>query len=123
VTYALVHEAPALSRRDIIVWWELRRIPYNIVLAFVGFATLLLIFAVGSAEPEVDFVEPLVVAFGVPLYAIAANVCYTLGWILDGYLVYAGRQSIALFYAGSAFSIGLTALPGIWAVFLWMVYR
>jgi hypothetical protein len=123
VTYALVHEAPALSRRDIILWWELRRIPYNLVLAVVGFVTLFLVIVAGSAavEPGVDFVEPLVIAFGVPLYAIAANVCYTDGWILDAHLVYQGRLSKALFYAGFAFSIALTALPGIWAVFVWLV--
>ena len=110
-----------MRSRDIIFWWEARRIPYNLALGVVGFASLLLvIFAGGAAVSKgEDFEEPLALLFGPPLYAIGANVCYTFGWILD---LAAERRSPrkGRFYAGLAFAIALTALPGLWAVIAWL---
>ena len=67
----------------VVGWWELRRIPFNLfvgvfgLLAFGVFATS--IYSTGVLEPYEDAVEP----FMLLLVPIAANICYTAGWLLD----------------------------------------
>lgn len=75
----------------------------------------------GSAavKPGEDFEEPLAMIFGPITYAILANVCYTLGWIVDT-LAFKGGPQIGLYKAGVVFSVVLTALPGVWAVVAWL---
>ena len=67
----------------IISWWEIRRVPYNLILAFVGTISLLLFFAfitmANELKPGEDAIEPMAL-FMAP---IAANVCYTAGWIVE----------------------------------------
>lgn len=52
---------------------------------------------------------------GPPLYAIMANICYTMGPFIDVTLLRDGARP-KLFKLGLYFSIFLTAAPGIWAV-------
>ncbi len=54
---------------EIILWWEIRRIPYNIILYFVG----LLSFYISYVTIPLVY---LVIGF-------ALNVIYTLGWIFE----------------------------------------
>jgi len=65
----------------IILWWELRRIAYNLLVGLVGFISLSLFICIASKHPK-DFQngpEP----FSVIIFAIGANVCYTGGWIWE----------------------------------------
>lgn len=67
----------------IIVWWETRRIPYNLFLAVTGFAGLMIFFLFiglsGVLKPEEDAVEPMALV----LAPIAANIFYTTGWVFE----------------------------------------
>jgi hypothetical protein len=51
-----VSSAP-YSRRDLIRWWEARRLRYNLMVGAVGIVTWLLVLCVGSlaVKPGVDF--------------------------------------------------------------------
>ena len=67
----------------IIAWWELRRIPFNIVVGTYGvlcFAVFLsAITTSGDLQPGEDAVEPLALLaapFGI-------NLLYTLGWLVE----------------------------------------
>src|SRR5450755_802287 len=73
------------TRRDIIRWWEARRYAFNAFLLAVGFASWLLVLTAGSAavKPGEDFGEPLAMLSGSIIYIALANVCYTLGWVVD----------------------------------------
>jgi hypothetical protein len=73
------------STRDVVVWWEIRRIPYDLALLAVGLVSVFAIEWIGGRLVPVgeDFVEPLILLFGVIAYAILANVCYSLGWITE----------------------------------------
>jgi hypothetical protein len=112
--------------RDVVVWWEIRRIPYNAALLVVGLGSLFAVEAIGGRMVRVgeDFIEPLILLFAVLLYAIGANVCYTLGWITE-LLWSAGdigktegvRQKV--FRIGLLFSVGLTGLPGLLMIIIW----
>lgn len=112
----------ATTRKGIVRWWEGRRLHFNIIVGVVGVATLFLVAVAGSAavKPGEDFEEPLAMIFGPFLYVILANVCYTLGWIVDT-IFYRGSPRVLLFKAGLVLSVALTALPGLWAVLAWLI--
>ena len=119
-----VHEIPPApySRAEIVRWWEARRLRYNVLVGSVGIVTWLLVLCVGSlaVKPGVDFEEPIMMIIGPIIYGACANLCFTLGWIVDTSL-YRGRPRNRLWKAGLIFSLVLTALPGIWAVIAWCI--
>lgn len=110
------------SRREIISWWELRRLRFNLYVGLVGVVSWFLVFIAGSeaAKPGVDFEEPIAMIVGPFLYAFLANVCYTFGWIADT-ISYRGTPRTRLYKAGIIFSVVLTALPGMWALAAWLM--
>ena len=105
---------------DRIGWWEARRVPYNLIVGCAGMITCT--FAVVAAVAAdilftKDFGPPIFGILTVVLYAVAANVCYTGGWI--GELVVwelwpreADKFASRSFVAGFIFSILLTLMPG-----------
>jgi hypothetical protein len=66
-----------------IVWWELRRVPVNLLIGVHGILCLVVIFwAITSShalEPGEDAFEPLAILITPVLF----NVCYTLGWLVE----------------------------------------
>jgi hypothetical protein len=68
----------------------------------------------------VDFEEPIAMIFGPFVYAFMANLCYTLGWVVD-IVEFRGSRRATLYKRGVVFSVVLTALPGIWAVVAWLI--
>ena len=115
-------ESPLSTRGDIIRWWEARRYHFNAYLLGVGFASWLLVLIAGSAavKPGEDFEEPLMMLFGPGIYVAMANVCYTLGWVVDT-IFYDGHPRMRLYKSGLIFAMVLTALPGVWAVVAWLI--
>ena len=111
----------ALTRADIVRWWEARRLRFNLYVGAFGVVSWLLVMFAGSAavKPGVDFEEPLVMIFGPFAYAFMANVCYTLGWVVDT-VAFRGAPRIRFYKAGVVFSVALTAWPGVWAVVAWL---
>ncbi len=109
------------TKRRIISWWEDRRLRFNLYVGTVGFVTWILVWVAGSAavKPGVDFEEPIAMIVGPFVYGFFANICYTLGWIVDT-TFYRGVPRIRLYKAGVLFSVILTALPGVWAVVAWV---
>ncbi len=118
----LFHGDSGTSRKEIIRWWEARRFLFNVFVGLVGIATWILVVTAGSAavRPGEDFEEPLIMIFGPPIYGVLANVCYTLGWMVDT-TFYRRTPRKRLFMAGLVFSVVLTALPGLWAVAAWLI--
>lgn len=116
--------------KNTIVWWEIRRIPYNVMLLVLGICTIAVVETVGGhyANPGEDVEEPLAIIFGAIVYGAAANVCYTLGWIADifllsGYPVEAKeRYRARLFWAGIIISACLTLVPAIILPVLWAIF-
>ena len=115
-------ESRLSTRGDIIRWWEARRHTYNGVLLAVGFVSLLLVMIAGSAavKPGEDFEEPLGIIIGTVIYVAMANVCYTLGWVVDT-VWYNGNPRKRLYKSGLILAVVLSALPGVWAVVAWLI--
>ena len=104
-----LYPAPAERKvGKIIRWWEKRRLAYNAVVAgcvtgtaFVGLLTL---------NPPSEVLLALL-APGLP-FLVMANVCYTLGWMVESLLHKIWGRSLlpvgpALFRAGLTLAVGV----------------
>ncbi len=101
-----------------LVWWELRRIPYNILVGVVGIASLAVflgsIFSANVLGPGEDAVEPLALLAA----PIAINICYTAGWLGESVLwvFWPDKRQFfgpLLFKLGLGFSLFVVTLPAI----------
>lgn len=109
---------------DAIVWWERRRIPYNLVLLATALFSFLLIVIASNhfIAREVDLGSPLL---GAIVYAVGANLCYTLGWITE-LLFYSDdpiqpeRTRKRIFRLGLIFSILVTLSPALILPLIWL---
>jgi hypothetical protein len=114
--------------RGAIFWWEVRRIPYNLAVGAVGIMSILGAQVIGGSliEPGEDLIEPLALIFGGILYGVAANACYTLGWILE--VLGLANNDIDFyrrraFRAGLILSCALTSIP-LWVTLVaWVIHR
>jgi len=115
---------------DTIVWWEIRRIPYNLMLLVLGICTIAIVETIGGhyANPGEDVEEPLGIIFGAIVYGVVANVCYTLGWITEILWLGTGPDDTKkirrtrIFWAGVVLSACLTLLPAILLPVLWAIF-
>jgi hypothetical protein len=100
------------STRAVIGWWETRRIPYNLIVGSAGILTCIAIAIVGMGSYiffDSDFGlpdPPLFAIFGVILYGILANVCFTGGWVAE-LIVQRIWPEEANRFATTSFSLGL----------------
>ncbi len=83
VDWMFAPQPPSVSWWWVVLWWEVRRIPYNILVGLYGTFCLLIFFwsitTSGHLEPGEDAVEPMAL-FAAPL---GVNLCYTLGWLVE----------------------------------------
>jgi len=112
----LLFPLPANRRTvlGIVTWWESRRLLYNLIVGACGLVTLVVV----SVAMLVAGQNPFRGSPWVPVlaYGIMANVCYTLGPLIEITLERVWKDRIlpigpALFRQGLAFAIGLTLLP------------
>jgi hypothetical protein len=108
------------TARQIIFWWELRRIPFNLTVGFLGIFTcvFLIILESISKNPFVNEVlsisnPPTIVIF---FYGVAANFCFTSGWIFELVAKAIFKEQTKffgeiLFFCGLSFSALLTLSP------------
>jgi len=113
----LAPEEPQSSLK-IIIWWEYRRIPYNIIIAIIGFISFLsytyFIIHAGNLREGEDAVEPVLILAA----PILINIAYTFGWIIELILRFLFRFKSkwigpTLFGMGLAFSIFIILFPTI----------
>lgn len=113
------------SWAGVIGWWEVRRIPYNIIVGAIGVISLILFYSFlnlsGELKPGEDAIEPLALLAA----PVLINIAYTFGWVAELFLYGVWRQrSTALGPAflklGLSFSICVVMLPSaIWFV-IWI---
>lgn len=112
------------SLRDIVFWWEVRRVPYNLIVGGVGLCSLILFFVLievsGKLKPGEDAVEPL----GLIVAPFVMNICYTAGWVVEallGNVWSTDDEPLAprLLKYGLGLSLAAVLLPSVaWAVYL-----
>jgi hypothetical protein len=107
----------------IIAWWEIRRIPYNLIMGAAGAAASILVFLSAVIGEQVTGVPvglpdpPIFALFGVAAYAVLANVCFTGGWLAEILVMKvwgeSGKSFGAISFAlGLLFSVSLTLFLG-----------
>lgn len=117
---------------DILVWWESRRLPYNLLVGVTGLITCGIILAIATLASK-QFHEPLslpdppfVAVAGILLYGIGANACYSGGWLTEWlarkiWKSRAGAYGEIAFFFGLFFSILLTLVPAAATVAVYLV--
>ncbi len=114
-----------LSCWRVILWWELRRIPYNVIVGIVALLSFGLVIASTKISPPVsqegqDLGDPFLAIMMLPF---VVNACYTLGWLGELTLRYLWKTNdrnigIALFKLGITFSVIMMTFP---AMFLFLL--
>jgi len=74
---------------DVVAWWEVRRLPYNLIVGTAGVISSVAILA--TAYVTEKFVGETIGLPDPPMFAVAAaifyglmaNICFTGGWILE----------------------------------------
>lgn len=76
---------PAGKTTEVVLWWELRRIPYNLIVGAVGVAAIVFMELLGDTfiPPGEDMVEPLALVGAIFMFGLLANLGYTMGWIME----------------------------------------
>ena len=114
---------------DAIIWWEKRRVVFNLIVLIVAACSFGIVEVIGArgVQPGEDVVEPLLVIAGGAVFVIAANVCYTLGWVTelmwsegDTSRTEAIRRRV--YRRGLVFSALVVAAPGVLLAALWMIF-
>lgn len=125
-----LYPAPAPRRiGGIFLWWEKRRLAYNLFMLPTGLfttGTLAVLLNLPPGAPDGGAgLEPQAVMACV-IYGLIANACYTLGALTESsaHIVF-GRGLLpigpALWRMGLTFSLGLTLLPAMVVAFIWVV--
>lgn len=105
-------------------WWEIRRIPYNLVVGTFGVVSGAICLITGAlcehfvGDPIGIPDPPFVALLAVVAYGVMANVCYTGGWVAEllVHKIWPGKGNDfgrISFFLGLVFSILLTLAPGI----------
>ncbi len=124
-TWFFSRPSSPLSRLGIIAWWEIRRVPYNLIVGVIGAISLLLFFLFISLahelKPGEDAVEPMAL-FVAP---VAVNICYTGGWIVELLLSTVQRKGSSplgpmLLKLGVGFSIVVVLVPSVVWLAIWI---
>ena len=105
-------------------WWESRRLTYNVAVGGTGLVTLGFLALFRVVPPGVP--GPVFAWRGVVVYAVMANLGYSLGWLAELgmralWKEQAPEAGPALFRQGLSFAIGLTLLPIPVMALTWMV--
>jgi hypothetical protein len=106
-------------------WWESRRLTFNKAVGATGLVTLAGMSFFFALPP---FASPMPLGFmlaGTAAYGIAANVCYSLGWMVELLARAAWGRSAPdmgplVFRQGVIFSVGLTLMPLLLSAAHWM---
>lgn len=122
----LISERSSESWSAVIGWWEIRRIPYNLVVGGIGMISLLLFYLflnlAGELKPGEDAIEPLALLMA----PVLINMAYTSGWMAELFLYFVWRQKSsalgpAFFQLGLSFSICVVMLPAMFWFVIWVV--
>jgi hypothetical protein len=117
-------DVPIRTAKDVIGWWEARRVLFNLIVGSAGILTCIVVGVVALGDEilfDGDFGfpdPPLFALVGILLYALCANVCFTAGWLVELIVqkiwpVESDRFATLSLSFGLIFSVLLTLAPGI----------
>jgi hypothetical protein len=101
---------------QIVLWWEIRRVLYNIVVLAFGIMSLVIISTIVNVKPGEDLVEP----FAIIGFGILCNLCYSLGWLTEIFRKKDERYGPKMFKVGLYFTLFFVFLPLTIHIILWV---
>jgi len=127
--WIFAHQLEKSHPAHVVAWWELRRLPYNIIIAVTSLLTLSVFYAVALGCERSGGIPlgmprpPLLVLIAVVAYWIVVNAFYTFGWILELLVARMWRVSTPVFgpiafTLGTAASVVITLVPAGLVIFL-----
>lgn len=114
--------------RPVIVWWEKRRLYFNLLVLATGTVSVVLAEVIGGRLIPLgeDLVEPLMLLAGAIAYVAAANLFYSMGWVTE--IVWSNGNPDAfaelrpkVLRQGMIFSFCLTIAPGMLFLIIWIL--
>ena len=104
------------SAIQIIGWWEIRRIIYNLIVLICGLISMSIMSALVNLKPGEDLQEPLaIIAFG-----ILCNLCYSLGWLTELFNKKNKTYGPKMFKRGLYFTLFWVFLPAVLHIIFWI---
>ena len=127
--WIFAHQLEKSHPAHVVAWWELRRLPYNIIVGATSLLTLSVFFAVAwgcelsGGLPLGQPKPPLLVIIAMAAYWIVTNVFYTFGWILELLVARVWHVSTPVFAPivltlFTAISVVVTLIPAGLIIFL-----
>ncbi|MHB1458454.1 MAG: hypothetical protein ACYC0V_16220 [Armatimonadota bacterium] len=110
------------ASRNVIAWWEIRRIPFNVIVG-LGAITSFVLFLIfigesGVLSPGEDAEEPMGLLFAAVMGPIILNICYTAGWIVELFLrkigIWRPKFGPLLLIFGTLFTLLVVGIPAIY---------
>ena len=109
---------------EIIIWWELRRILYNIIVLITGILSIIILEKAASGRVHLALGEDLFEPILIPIFAFLCNVCYTIGWLIEIFIRPSSTFGPKMFKVGVYFTLFIVFLPAtIWSfigIFDWL---
>ena len=112
------------SATDIILWWELRRIPYNLIVGTTGLISLSLFYFFISRTNALKLGEDAVEPIALLAAPVVMNICYTAGWVVEGFLDKAHSDEVLgpkLLRSGLKLSLFVVILPSVFWGGYWLL--
>ena len=101
---------------QIIGWWELRRILYNIIVLACGLISMSIMSSLVTLQPGEDLQEPIAIMG----FAILCNLGYSLGWLTEIFKKKSATYGPKMFKMGLYFTLFFVFLPAALHIILWI---
>lgn len=101
---------------EVILWWELRRILYNLIALISGAISMGIISLLVNLKPGEDLEEPLMILF----FGLVCNVAYTFGWITEIVEPKSISYGPRVFKLGLLFTLVIIFLPAVVHTGFWI---
>ena len=130
--FAWLLKAPQEPRRwwQVVLWWEVRRIPFNVIIVIFGSISLPIFYLFLNLAHRLKLGEDAIEPMALFIAPFLVNFFYTLGWISELLFRFSlgdGLNGVGpiLFKLGLIFSVFIVFLPSIiWFNFwLWGKFR
>ncbi|MBL4655687.1 MAG: hypothetical protein JKY33_07685 [Bacteroidia bacterium] len=101
---------------QIIGWWEVRRILYNLIVLISGILSMVIMLALVNLEPGEDLQEPIAIIG----FAIICNLGYSLGWFTEIFRQKSKTYAPKMFKRGLFFTLFWVFLPAVIHIIFWV---
>src|SRR5690554_617509 len=101
---------------QIIGWWEIRRVLYNLIVLICGLISMKIMSVLVCLEPGEDLQEPIAIIG----FAVLCNLGYSLGWLTEIFNKRNKNYGPRMFKIGLYFTLFLVFLPAILHIIFWI---